>query len=181
MEVQKMTRRRYDTEALVGEIKRERRNAIVLGGAGAVLFACLVLFYLQLRDDKVPEVPPGPKPAVKTEAASKDAKPPADQAEAAKAPQAKAEAAAEPAEKKPEPKPDPTIAVSLPRALPVWIDGKLVGKLKSHKVTLAPGKHVVRTKVGRRSIEEKLDTEAGKHYQVSFDIRKRRASTVVSD
>jgi hypothetical protein len=52
------TRRRYDTTALVGKMRQERRRNLVLGVCAAGTLAGLVIFYmLNMRGMTIPEVP----------------------------------------------------------------------------------------------------------------------------
>ncbi len=155
-----MTRRRYDTEALVKEIRRERRNAVLLASAGVAILGFLVFYFVtRVGGEGLPVVPAQatvvPAPAV-----------PVDTAKAAR-PAPKAEPA-------PEPPKAVMLTVELGRPSPLWIDGNLVSSKKTHKAELAPGKHTVKTKVGKKHLEEVFELLPGRHYVVALDTKGKK-------
>lgn len=163
-------RRRYDTVALVSDIKRERRRAIVLSLVGVALGLILLGVYFSSGDSEpIPQVPTDSAPVAEPRAAAKPADAPAE-TDADAAPTAPTES---PAAKEP---PAPALAsvqVVFPRPLPLWIDEVAVGKVKAHKAELPAGKHKVRMKLGKRNVQQAIDVQAGDKLEVRFDPRKK--------
>ncbi len=161
-----MRHRRYDTESLVGDLRRERRHALLLSLLGLAVLVFLVVYFAKLRGPSVPEVPQGSAVAA-----------------VAPAPPAPRPAAAPSASPAPPPKPPPVadavVVITLPKPGPIFIDGDLVAKkAKTHEAKLAPGKHKVSTKAGAKSVHLQVDAVAGKHYKVELDPRKKKGGAV---
>jgi len=154
-----MARRRYDTVALVGELRRERRNALMLSLLGLGILAGLVsAYFLVFGTSEMATVPQG-------------------QASAAAAPKAPAAPAPPPAKPPPPPPAAPTTAavtLNLARKGQVWIDNNSVGQVTKHETELTPGKHMLKGKIGAKTLTVSLTVKEGEHYSVSFDPKKRK-------
>ncbi len=158
-------RRRYDTESLVGDLKREKRHAILLSLIGLSILVFLIVYFVKLRGPSVPEVPKGASVAAVTPNAAQAAPAPAAQPP--------------PAPKAPPPPADAVVVISLPKPGAIFVDGDLVAKkAKTHEMKLAPGKHKVSTKAGAKTAQLQIDAAAGKHYKVELDPRKKKGGTV---
>ncbi len=154
-------RRRYDTDSLVGDLKREQRHALLLSLLGLSILVFLIVYFAKLRGPSVPEVPKGASVAAVAQAAP------------APAP------AVQPAPKPPPPPADAVVVISLPKPGPIFVDGDLVAKkAKTHEVKLAPGKHKVSTKAGAKTAQLQVEAAAGKRYKVELDPRKKKGGTV---
>ncbi len=157
-----MRHRRYDTESLVGDIKREKRNAILLSLLGLSILVFLIVYFTRLRGPAVPEVPKGSSAAAVAPQPS-----PAPEAAAAPTP---APAAAKPAVPA-----DAVVVISLPKPGSVFVDGELVAKkVKVHETKLAPGRHRLSTKA--KGAQVQLEAVAGKRYKVDLDPRKKKGA-----
>jgi hypothetical protein len=156
----KITRRRYDTTALVGQLRKDKRNGLILGTLGLIVVAASVYYYFSRASTaEKPKLPESGSylSATKTEEPAVKAEEPA------------------PA---PEPQKEPTqamLSIALPKAAPLWVGDKLVGtKIKTRELPLAAGEHTVKTKVGRKTVAETIVVEDGKSYRLSFDAKKKR-------
>jgi len=174
-------RRRYDTVELVAEIKRERRNGLLLALAGiGILILLLLLYVTNAGSDDVPSAPGSSVPAVHSPVspATDTAPAPAPAPPKEENPPANKPEEPPPAEKtvaKPEPAAEPaTIRVLLSKRAPLWIDGKKVGKVKKHRVALSAGAHEIKAKFGRKMVVQKLNPKAGLTYELRFDARKKK-------
>jgi type IV secretory pathway VirB10-like protein len=180
-------RKRYDTEQLVSEIKADRRNTILLAATAVAIVLVLVIVFAALRDDEdLPEMKAATTPTV-TDVANKPTgeqepteEPTLEKAEEP-APEAKAEAEEQPPDE-PEAAPPPSaIKLALTKKGKLWINGKLIGKkVRKHSMTLAPGTHTVKAKIGRRNVKGKFDVVAGKNYTVRVDHKRKRVVAKVS-
>jgi hypothetical protein len=153
-----MKRRRYDTAALVGDLRRERRNAILLSLLGVAILAFLIIYFAKIHRSSVPEVPKPSDPVAMA--------PP------------KPTPVVAPTPPPPPPKPvDAQVVVTMAKAGPIFLDGELVvKKAKEHEVKVAPGKHKVSTKAGKKTIVLELEAVAGKKYRVDFDAKKKKGA-----
>ncbi|MBN1962374.1 MAG: hypothetical protein JW841_15685 [Deltaproteobacteria bacterium] len=179
-----MQRRRYDTAALVGDIKKERRNAVILLFVGVAILVFLVVYFTHLRGADVPEVP-------------KENNRPANSAQDTLSSSPKVvsnptpkSSTTEPATPTPDnhsentvnnqevkPSEDAVVIINLIRPGPILIDGKMVVKrTKKHEVKLAPGKHRIATKIGRKIVKMPINIEANRRYRVNLTARKKRNS-----
>ncbi|MEK7703959.1 MAG: hypothetical protein AAB426_03285 [Myxococcota bacterium] len=151
-----MKRRRYDTVELVADLRRERRNAVLLTLTALAIIGFLAAFYfLGSGSSDVAQVPheaPTPPPA-----AVAPPPPPVTPPE----PEA--------------PKAGPaSLTVQLPKKLPLWVDDTAVGKIKRYTQKLAPGKHVVKTRLGKKVVSEDFVVEADQSYSVTLDVKRKR-------
>lgn len=154
-----MNRRRYDTVELVAELRRERRNGVLLTVTALVIVGFLAAFYfVGVNGSDVPEVPKAKSP-------SSAVKPPSAPITAPPA------AVVSPPEMPPQPA---NVTIQLPRKMPLWLDDQSIGKTKRHEQTLDAGKHVVKTKLGRKVLSETFEAEGGKTYAISFDAKRKR-------
>jgi hypothetical protein len=175
-----MPRRRYNTEALVGEMKREKRNAILLSLIGFGLFAFLVVYFLRLRGPAVPQVPTATNEPMATAAAGAAGTPGATGASGQTTAgtgsgTASGGGSGSAGSVKPASAQDALVEISLPKPGPVLVDGEVVAKkAKDYEAKLAPGKHKVGTKIGRKTVTINVETVAGKHYRVDLDPKKKK-------
>lgn len=183
-----MRRRRYDTDALVREIRRERRNAILLSIAGATILGSLAgLYFLSVGGNGVPMVPkdigaaptdiqttskPG-TPLVKDAKAETPltADPKAASPEVPKPPpEAQDQAKKPPAEPQ-----NALVEVTLTRKARLWVNGKAVGRVRKHRATLKPGQNTLKAKFGRRTVMRRLNLKPGAEVAVRFDAKRKKA------
>ena len=171
-----MARRRYDTEALVGDLKRERRHAVLLSFLGLSIIVFLVVYFARLRGPDVPEVP---QPVTVNPGAPGGASSPATPAPAGTS--TSAPASGEPSEKNA--RDEATLEIRLAKPGSLWLDGQLIGKkVQDHSAKLAPGKHKVQAKLGRKPSQLTFEIEAGKRYRLELDARKKKpAVEVIAD
>ena len=152
-----MPRRRYDTGSLVGDMKREKRHAILLSLLGLTILVFLVIYFARLRGPQVPEVPADTSQPAVAKAPTPPPAPPPPVAPVKPVPQ------------------DAAVEITLPKPGPVLIDGTIVvKKTKGYETRLTPGKHRVATKIGRKAVLVTVDVVAGKHYQVDLDPKKKK-------
>lgn len=172
-------RRRYDTEALVGQLKSERRAGILLSLAGIGILLFLVILYVTGvgDDDEIPKVPIESTAAkLATEAAKADA---AGAELAANNPTETADTAkpTEATEEPPPPPPDNSpvqVSLSLSKKGIVWVDKKKLGKFKKKQLELSPGVHLIKVKVGRKTVKSKIEIKSGENVAVIIDHRKKK-------
>jgi hypothetical protein len=164
-------RSRYDTQALVTEIKKERRNALILGAAGVAIAAILVvLYFAQVGGGDEPSSPAG-RAAMQ---AREGTKPPAMGVPDA------GPGATTPAVTAPAPTPPPIVDTPvivkavLTRKTALWIDGKAITHGKDIATNVQPGMHEVKLKVGKRSSTQKVDFKAGAEYELRFDPKSNK-------
>ncbi len=159
------TRRRYDTMELVTEMRRERRNAIVLGLAGVAVLLVLLLLYFTLVDQggvpEAPDVAPEAGSAIDTEASPAETTPPTPGSET---PAATTPAAAAPTK----------VTVILPQKAAAWIDETSLGKVKEQTVEVTPGAHELRVKLGKRTLTQPFEATAGQTTEVRLDPRAKK-------
>ncbi|OGQ91829.1 MAG: hypothetical protein A2289_11655 [Deltaproteobacteria bacterium RIFOXYA12_FULL_58_15] len=159
-------RRRYDTVELVTELKRERRNALILSLAGVGILLILLLLYMTaIGEDEVPTVnqgtatsaplqpAPNPtEPATPTEAAAPEVSPPVVKAAPA------------------------TVIILLTKKEEVWVDGKSLGKIKKDTIELsADQEHEIRVKMGKKMVTKTLIPKAGETWDLRFDAKRKKA------
>lgn len=164
-------RRRYDTTALIQDLKTDRRKGIGLTIAAVVVMLILVGIYVSQMGSGAPEVPGSAAPITQSPAEKKaaldeaiandtDSKPVAE-------PEAEAEAEAEtPA--------NATVEILMPRKGQLWVDDESVGKVKSHSAELTPGEHTFKAKIGKRVIEQTEVIAAGSKVQLIVSPRKKK-------
>jgi hypothetical protein len=158
-----MKRRRYDTNALVGDMRRERRNAVLLSLFGIGILVFLVVYFVKVQRSSVPEVPRPSDPVAMT--SPRPAPPPPTPVVAPPPP--------------PKPAPpapiDAQVVVSLSKAGPIYLDGELVAKkARDFELRVSPGKHKVSTKSGKKTTALDLEAVAGKKYRVDFEAKKKK-------
>lgn len=158
-------RRRYDTTALIQDLKTDRRKGIGLTLAAVVIILVLVGVYFTQMGGGTPEVPESASPIAQSEAQKKAAL----DAAIEKPAQPVAEPAPEPA-----PPANASFEISLPRKGQLWIDDESVGKVKSHAGEIAPGEHTFKAKIGRRTIEQKETLAPGSKVQLMVNPKKRK-------
>src|SRR5687767_12292281 len=162
-------RKKYDTEALVGQLKSERRTGMIMTFAGvAILVGLGVLYFTGVDNEEIAEVP-----------AEAGAHPPKD----APKPEEKVAGvtpapAAEPPKEEPkaeEAKPG-VVTLNLPKkGVMLWVDDeKLPAKPPKKKLELAPGKHVFKTKFGKKTVTGELEVAAGGAYTLTVDPKKKK-------
>lgn len=204
-----MKRRRYDTVELVAQIRKERRNGVLLASIGLGLIVFLLAVYLAgLSGKDLPVVPgdaspqrssaspaavpaptaggaaaaasadgagsaaPGQAAAAGAEAAGDRAGPPGDaDAPAPDAAQTGAAAAAD--------KASVEITVQQRQKVVLWLDGNKVGKVNKHSAELPAGAHTIKAKLGRRTVEQAVEMEAGQRYQIKIDVKRRKIQAKV--
>lgn len=179
-----MKRRRYDTVELVADIKRERRNGILLGLAGVgILVVLLGLYVTSVGEEQVPTLPPDANDSPTTAPdAGQPATSTADKAASATPTVGSATDTTEPAGDEEEPvapaePPAPSkIKIVLTKKAPLWIDGKKVGKVKKHKVELDAGEHELKAKFGKKFVTLKVVPKPGQAYEVRFDAKRKKAT-----
>jgi len=121
---------------LVAEMRRERRNALLLAVAGvAILFILAVLYFTMvdagdLRSHRARSRAPSCRWRSRPPRAS-SARSRGETAGAARAQLGR-------------------VTIILPAKSSLWIDGKSLGKVKEHVAELSPGAHELKTKVARR-------------------------------
>lgn len=184
-------RRRYDTVELVAEIRRERRNGIILALAGiGILVVLLGLYISGLGDEKVPTAPgaegesatgaPAATPATGeptvagtgSETAAPDLGAAAGETDASKAAEP---TASEPEEPAAVATTKATLQIVVTRKSTLWIDGEKIGKVKKHVVELEPGEHEIKAKLGKKLVTQKLAPKAGATYLLRFDAKRKKA------
>ena len=157
-----MKRRRYDTTELVGELKRERRNAVLLTLLGIGIVVFLAIYYLAAQtENDVPEVPANAAPRRPEQPPPPEPPPPPETTTESENPSTPPAVPA-------------VVTIVVPRRGVVSIDGKKLGKGRRHRVELSPGTHSLKMRAGKRLVAGKVDVEAGATYTLSFDLRKRR-------
>jgi len=156
-----MAKRRYDTDFLVGRMKKERRSGIMMTLGGIVVLGALIGAYTLTSGD---EPPAKAKPAAK---AKKEAPPKAEAPPVEKP-------AEPPKEEKPPPKPS-SLDIKLNKKAAVWLDGEMIGKFKKQSVELTPGEHTVYVKVGKKKVEQVINTPGDESYSLVFDVKKKKA------
>lgn len=160
-----MARRKYDTEALVGQIRRERQVSIALSLAGVVILLFLFGLYFTMGDEDVPTVPVE-HPALAGEDGSPSIAPAKVVAGSGSAATDDAPGDAAPA----------TLIITLNRKAPVWVDGKRIGKFRKRTLALPPGSYSIRTRVGRRKLSQEVTVEGGEELNLFFDVRRKKAT-----
>ena len=186
-------KKKYDTEALVGQLKAERRTGLILSMVAVVILFFLVgLFFAGSGDTEPPEIPTGTAADI---AANRgltqseiDASPAGGGNEIEEPTTAGDEASAETADEDPEAE-EPeeelepeeatgpaTVNISMNRKGVVWVDGKKIGKLRKKTMELEAGEHTIKAKFGRKTVQQKIDVEAGASYNFAVDGRRRRAT-----
>lgn len=180
-------KRRYDTEALVGQLKAERRTGLLLSAAAVGMLLLLVVLYLLVSDgEESEEVPQSATAAAKQSSEpAKDKLPPedaapavtgsADSGSAAEEGQAGESAAAE-AEQKPKAAGPAKVNLQLTRKGVVWLGKKKLGKFKSRAIELPVGTHQVRAKVGRKMVKHTLEVQGGESLELIIDHRTRKVT-----
>ncbi len=188
-----MKRRRYDTVELVADIKRERRNGILLGLAGVgILIVLLGLYVTSVGDEQVPTLPvdsnvsparapDAGQPAERAVDGAASAKPTVGTATGARTPESGTDAAGPAGDEDTEDEAKEVAALSeitivLTKKALLWIDGKKIGKLKRHKLELTPGEHELKAKFGRKLVTLKVVPKPGQAYEVRFDAKRKRAA-----
>ncbi len=176
------TRRRYDTTALVGRMRQERRRNLMLGMCAAGTLTALTTFYmLNMRGMTIPEVPADAKPHAPVGGVAAPAvggAPSMGQAQPAAptpAPAPVAETAPAPAKPKViEEKPPSTWAVrpNMPSGALVWIDD--AGVQRGSQLQLAEGRHALRVKIGKHTLHERFEVKAGESLELRLDAKKKK-------
>ena len=157
-------RRRYDTVALLSELKKERRNGLVLGVIGAVIGIALLVTYLAQSKD-YNYTSPSQKRAV-LQSPSPTPAPPND-------------AVAPP----PEPAPPPPVAPPAPafvktvltKKTALFIDGKPVTPGRGAPLEVLAGVREIKLKLGKKVATEKMTLSPGVTYELRFDPKKAKA------
>jgi hypothetical protein len=175
-------KRKYDTEALVGQLKAERRTGILLTLVGVGILAGLAtLYFTGVGQEEIPAVPGEGETA--TDVGEPDKKPDeggaaAEEKVAGVDPKAGEPAAgdkpAAPTEAAPQPGSVNINAGKKPVLM--WIDDQKLGKVTKKKILVPAGKHVLKTKVGKKTISQDIEVEAGAEISVSYDAKKKKFS-----
>jgi len=174
-------RRKYDTEALVGQMRSERRTALILSLAGVFILGFLLTLYVTGigSEDEVPEVPEV------SEVSSSGAGGAAGAGEAAAAgtdgagggggdvPEGDDVADGGVVEEASAPG---KVTISLSKKGVLWVDGEKVGKVKGKTLELSPGAHLLKAKVGKKTVEAELEVASGVSYTVAFHHKKKSAT-----
>lgn len=171
-------RRRYDTEALVGQLKAERRTGILLSlGGVAILAGLLVLYLTGVGGEELPKVPDSAQAANAAPDAGKPS-PTLEEPAAGAEPTPSEQTPETRPEPEPEPEPEPQgpgrLKVQLSRKGVVWLGRKKLGKFKRKDLEIPAGKHMVKAKVGRRTLKKEIDVGSGGTVSLFFDHRKKK-------
>jgi hypothetical protein len=165
-------RRRYDTVELVTELKRERRNALLLSLAGiGILVVLLLLYVTAIGDDEVPTVPIDDTISDTIPTVDKDpltgsgATPPGTEVTPEDPPPPPEPVAVVPA----------TIKLVLTKKGVVWIDGEKVGKLKKKKFELDAGDHEIKAKFGKKIVTTNVRLQPDQAYELKIDAKRKKA------
>ncbi|MBI5509875.1 MAG: hypothetical protein HY903_14055 [Deltaproteobacteria bacterium] len=171
------TTHRHDTQALVVELKKERRTALVWGAIGVLIAAFLVFFFFT-GDGEGPSTPTGraasqyledppgmPGPAL----LGPSALPPGL---TTPGPGAVGDAAKTPAPS--EPAKPVLVRVMVAKKALLFVDGKTVPRAKDTPLELSPGAHEVRLKIGKKSVTAKIEVSANNEYELRFDPKNER-------
>ena len=174
-------RRRYDTEALVGQLKAERRTGILLSLLGVcILFLLVGLYIAGGGDDDIPTVPGGAEAATDAETNPEAGTAGEGQAEvtgAAQAAPAGEAGGGQQEEEVPAEKADvgpASLRIMLSRKGVVWLDNEKLGKFKKRNIEVPPGKHVLRAKFGKKKVEQEIEVDGGKTYGIYVDKKKKK-------
>lgn len=165
-----MARRRYDTTALINDLKTDRRKGIGFSIAALVIVLVLIGFSVSQFGSGAPEVPSEAAPKT---ASARDRAKALD--EAIKEP--------EPPAEEPKPEPPPAMAkveIVLPKKATLTVDDEEVGKVKTHSVELPAGSHTFTMKLGKREIAHEEELAAGSTVQIVFK-RRRATSKVIAN
>lgn len=182
------TRRRYDTTALVGKMRQERRRNLLLVMCAAGTLGGLVVFYiLNMRGMTIPEVPADATPR----APRGDAASPPVSGFGAPGPMATAQPATDAAppaapSTTPPPAPEPAaptiieerppsmsvVGSAMPAAAILWIDDASVPR--GTQLQLTAGRHGVRVKIGKVNIRERVEVIAGENIELHLDAKKKK-------
>lgn len=168
-----MARRRYDTTALIQDLKTDRRKGIGFSIAALVIILLLIGFSVSQFGSTAPEVPSDAAPVA---ASARDRAKALD--EAIKEPEA--EPTPPSAEEEPEPEAPPGMAkvdIVLPKKTTLMVDSEDVGKVKTHSVELPAGAHTFTMKLGKREVAHEEELAAGSTVQIVF--KRRRATSKV--
>lgn len=178
-------RRRYDTEALVGQMRVERRTAVILSLAGVFILGFLLTLYITGigGDDEVPEIPPTASAATTpedtgAESATDAAIGAGDSAGADVATGTPVEtgAEAETASRAAPAAAPAKVNINLSKKGMLWVNGEKVGKVKGTDIALPPGSHVIKAKLGKNTVEAAIEVTGGESLTVSFHHKKKTAA-----
>lgn len=183
-------RRRYDTTALIADLKSDRRRGVGLSVAAILIMLALVGFYFsQIGSEAVPVAPEGAEPTAQENPQQPEGQDPAAAPDAGADADETAENAAEKADAG-EGEEDGTAAapeaakakveILLPKKMPLWVDDESVGRTTSHSVELEPGQHTFKAKFGRKTVTHSDTFEAGTKAQVIFR-RKKAVTKLIED
>jgi hypothetical protein len=176
------TRSRYDTTALVDKMRQERRRNLLLGVCAAGTLGGLVMFYmLNMRGMTIPEVPADATPhAPRGQAAATTvggtagmgAPAPGVAPPTAQAPNAPASLPAKQPRTIEEQPPGVVVRSNMPSGALVWIDD--AGVPRGTQLRLTEGRHSVRVKIGKHSINERFEVRAGESLELRLDSKKKK-------
>lgn len=162
------SRRRYDTVALMGELRRERRTAIILGIVGVTIFAGLIALFLLSREQELPTTSTGATqlgssmPAVVHETT-------------VTAPVAQPPPPPPPVEQEPPPPPAPAaLKLVMPKKAVITLDGKTLARSKDDKLQLPAGAHDVKVKLGKKNAQSTVTVEPGGVYELRLDPKANK-------
>ena len=169
-----MRRKKYDTEALVGQLKSERRSGILITFGVLILGGLGALYFTGVGKDEIPEVPhdgtaTAEGAAVDTDAAKPGAKP------ETKAEEKVAGVTPEPAADKPPSIKSGTVHISAPKkGVMLFMNDQKMKVSKKKDVSLPPGKHVFKTKFGKKTVTQEIEVESGGDYTLTIDPKKKK-------
>jgi len=165
--------------ALVTELKKERRHAVLLTVVGLVILAILVIVFLNtLGEENVPITPAGRAAnAVREQASAPPAEPvttvtPATGIQHPAVPPDKPE---EDTPQAPELEKPATVRLMLTKKTILTIDGKAVARAKQNVVEVPAGKRQVKLKLGKRSATQTVEFAGGAEYELRFDPKNEKA------
>jgi hypothetical protein len=165
-------RRRYDTVELVTELKRERRNALLLSLAGiGILIILLLLYVTAIGNDEVPAVP--------TDDTITDTVPTVDKDPMMGA--GSTPPGTEPVTPDDPPPPEPvavvraTVKLVLTKKGVVWVDDEKVGKFKKKRIELDAGDHEIKAKFGKKIVTTNVRLEPDQAYELKIDAKRKKA------
>lgn len=152
----------------MGELRRERRTAIILGVVGVTIFAGLIALFLLSREQELPTTStgatqPGPSmPAVVHETT-------------VTAPVAQPPPPPPPVEQEPPPPPAPAaLKLIVPKKAVITLDGKTLARNKDDKLQLPAGAHDVKVKLGKKNAQSTVTVEPGGIYELRLDPKANK-------
>jgi hypothetical protein len=198
------SRSRYDTIALVQKLQRERRRGLILGfTGGGILIALIVVYFVTMRGNNIAQVPGDVAPRPVTDsppvvtgfmAPTPPAQNVMDAGSAMASPFTAPVAAGQntaaagtslttvappppPRHVAPSPPPPSTpgfLRATFPKNAIVYLDDAQLGR-SSGQSMLEPGQHVVKAKLGKKTVSQKIEVKPGDNIAVKVDKKGKIA------